>query len=181
MTLDDRYLTDLILDGDVAGLEEAAAVLDDFPDGRDALTGTRWIVHALSVGPVESVRWMLARGVDLAFEPDDGYTPLLAALERERPDRYEVLALLIEHGAPLDARGINDWTPLHMAAAREDLQALEMLLAAGADPEIRTRIDDCATPREEARILGRERAVACLEAHARARALGAADGEVERG
>ena len=87
MTLDDRYLTDLILDGDVPGLEEAAAVLDDFPDGRDALTGTRWIVHALSVGPVESVRWMLARGVDLAFEPDDGYTPLLSALERERPER----------------------------------------------------------------------------------------------
>ena len=41
-----------------------------------------------------------------------------------------------------------------MAAAGEDRAAVEILLAAGADPRLRTRIDDCETPRELAEKAG---------------------------
>lgn len=157
------YLMGLLRDGAVEKLQEAAAVMEDFPEGCDHFTGSRWIINAIDAGSIASIRWMLDRGVDLAFVQDDGYTPLLSALERSTEDRYLVLSLLVAHGAPVDQRGINDWTPMHAAAAREDIPALELLVDAGADPQARTRIDDCATPLEEARNLGRARAVTFLE------------------
>ncbi len=54
-----------------------------------------------------------------------------------------------------------------MAAARGDVDALRALVAHGADPSIRTQIDDYATPLEEARNLGRVNAVRFLEASLR--------------
>ena len=60
------------------------------------------------------------------------------------------------------ARTTNDYTPLHYAACIEDISAMELLLAHGADLNTRTRIDDYATPLEEMEILGREQSVAFL-------------------
>jgi ankyrin repeat protein len=50
-----------------------------------------------------------------------------------------------------------------MAAVREDIEALRLLVRYGADLTIRTRIDEYATPLEEARILGKQHAVKFLE------------------
>ena len=58
----------------------------------------------------------------------------------------------------MNAYGVNGWTPLHMAAGYGDLPALEVLLNAGADPTIKTEIDDYLTPAEEARKLGQHAA-----------------------
>ena len=92
----------------------------------------------------------------------EGYTALHAALERDA-DRGDLLELLLTAGAPVNAKGINDWTPAHMAAARDDVEALRVLVAHGADLTIRTGIDDRATPLEEGRILGSRNAVRFLE------------------
>jgi uncharacterized protein len=61
----------------------------------------------------------------------------------------EVL-LLLSFGAHVEQRGINDYTPLHYAAAKNDLRIIELLLAHGADPSARTRIDELSTPIEKA-------------------------------
>ena len=53
----------------------------------------------------------------------------------------------------MNLKGVNDWTPAHMAAARDDVEALRVLVAHGADVSIRTTIDGYATPLEEARNL----------------------------
>jgi ankyrin repeat protein len=53
-------------------------------------------------------------------------------------------------------RGINDFTPLHMAVAERNLLAVQILLDAGSDPDLRTRIDDCETPLEMAESAGLE-------------------------
>jgi uncharacterized protein len=58
---------------------------------------------------------------------------------------------------------LNDWTPLHYADSLDDPAAIELLLAHGADAEARTRIDDYATPLEEAEILNRRRAAEALK------------------
>lgn len=158
-----NYLAGLLKSGEIAKLEEAAEIIDDFPDGCDDFIGNRWIINAIDQGCLQTIKWMLGKGVDLAFCGDDGYTPLLSAIDRGSDDRYAVISQLIEHGAPLNRRGINDWTALHLAAAREDIPALKLLIEAGADPQVRTRIDDYRNPLEEARALGWQASVAYLE------------------
>ena len=157
------YLIALLKSGDIAKLEEAADVVDHFPDGCDDFSGSHWVINAIDQGCLASIEWMLNKGVDLSFRGDDGYTPLLSAIDRAGADRYAVIALLIEHGAPLNKRGINDWTALHLAASREDVAALKLLIEAGADPAVKTRIDDYRNPLEEARALGWQASVAYLE------------------
>ncbi len=103
------------------------------------------------------------RGVELDFLELDGYTPVHSVLERSRDDRLELLDLLLRAGAPVNRKGVNDWTPAHKAAASDDVAALRVLVEHGADLSIRTAIDDCATPLEEARILGKLAAVKYLE------------------
>lgn len=149
--------------GTVSEWEEFAEILDGFPDGKDTYIDDHWLNHALSLGRKEAVEWMVAvKKVNLDF-CDAGYTPVLSVLEREDADRYDLLTLLLEHGADINAKGSNDWTPLHHAAVQEDLRGLEILLAHGADLSIRTDIDDYATPLEEARNLKKTKAVAFLE------------------
>ena len=93
---------------------------------------------------------------------DDGFPPLIAALSctREAPganrrtDVDDILRLLLSFGADPNQRGINDYTPLHMAVAERNPLAVQILLDGGADPELRTRIDECETPLEMAKAAG---------------------------
>ena len=156
------YLIDLLAQGNIELLEEAEKVIESFPTGIDNYLQRHWITNAIDCGSLASVKWVLSRSVDLNFRDDEGYTPLLSALERERPEKYEILQLLIDSGAPINKKGVNDWTPLHMAAAREDIEALKLLIKNGADLSIRTEIDDYATPLEEAKILKKQKSVEYL-------------------
>ena len=66
----------------------------------------------------------------------------------------DIIELLLSFGADPNQRGLNDYTPLHMAVYEHNLPAIELLLKGGADPRLRTRIDDCENPREMAEKLG---------------------------
>ena len=157
------HLIDLLAEGNINLLEEAEKIIDSFPVGVDDYVGRHWITNAIDCGSLKSVKWILSRNVDLSFRDDEGYTPILSAIDREQPDKYEIIQLLIDHGAPINKKGINDWTPLHMSAAREDIEALKLLVRNGADLTIRTEIDDYATPLEEAKNLKKQRSVEYLE------------------
>jgi ankyrin repeat protein len=160
----DRYRRGIAVleSGDVSQLEALEAELDGFPHGDDPYLGRRWITNAVGVGSKAAVQWLLGKAVDLDFRDDEGYTPLHTAIDRGLPDRYEVLEMLLEAGAPVNRKGINDWTPAHMAAARDDVGALRLLVRYSADLTIRTDIDDYATPLEEARNLGKTNAASYL-------------------
>lgn len=157
------YVMDALASGDTSRLNEIEQLMNDFPNGVDGITGRRWIINAIDSRSKVSVEWMLSRRVDFSFVDDEGYSVLHVALEKEDPYKLEVLRLLLEHGAPVNAQGINDWTPAHLAAVREDIEALKLLIRFGADLSIHTRIDDYATPLEEARNLGKKRSVEFLE------------------
>ena len=159
---DFEFVIDVMKSGDLARLIELAAIDSTFPDGVDSFIGRRWIINAIDGAPLTTIDWMLSRGVDLAFRDEEGYTPLLATIESGRPDRLKLLRSLIAAGAPVNKKGVNDWTPAHMAAARDDVETLKVLVAAGADLTIRTDLDDCATPLEEAQILKKANALAYL-------------------
>ncbi|MEQ8276275.1 MAG: ankyrin repeat domain-containing protein [Deltaproteobacteria bacterium] len=57
---------------------------------------------------------------------------------------HEALKLLLEHGAPLEARGHRDRSPLHMAARLGHDKCVKVLLAAGAS--LTARDDEGNTP-----------------------------------
>ena len=105
---------------------------------------------------------MIALGADPNYPDQDGFPSLIAALSSGRADRHEVLRVLLDNGADVDLRGQNDWTPLHYAVGQRDLEAVGMLLRYGADPALKTRIDDCTTSLEDAEGTGFEDAAKLL-------------------
>jgi ankyrin repeat protein len=125
--------------------------------------------YAIHWSPYELVERLLGAGANANYADAKGFPSLFAALSGERPDRHRLISLLIAHAADPDQRGINDWTALHYAVCRRDADTLAILLAAGADPELRTRIDDCETPIEAARRAGFEAGIRLLEASAASR------------
>jgi ankyrin repeat protein len=131
-------------------------------DILDAVRGIARIHEAIYHSPLTFIRTLLELGADPNAPADDGFPSLIAALSCTRdvpgsPKRTDVDAivrLLLAFGADPNQRGINDYTPLHMAVAERNIVAIQLLLDAGADPELPTRIDDGETPMEMARTAG---------------------------
>jgi uncharacterized protein len=118
--------------------------------------------YAIYHSPLAFVRTLLERGADPNYEDHAGFPSLIAAISTERPDKRELVELLLSRGADIQQRGVNDYTPLHYAAARNDAKLIELLLARGADPNAKTRIDEFATPAQEAELLRCSEAVEAL-------------------
>lgn len=119
--------------------------------------------YAIYWSPVTFIAELIGAGSDPNYEDDAGFPALIAALSASRSDRHEIVALLLREGAdPNRQRGINDWTPLHYSVAVRDALSIRMLLEAGADPHLRTRIDDCATALEEAELANFEAGASLL-------------------
>jgi len=114
---------------------------------------------------LKMVRFLLGKGADVNALDKDGSTPLLMASRRNNwkmarmfidagadvnardgsgmtplhgaTGDSEILQFLLECNAEMDARDKWGDTPLHNAAADGKVKALEVLVAAGADVEIR--------------------------------------------
>src|SRR3982750_2727168 len=112
------------------------------------------LVYAIYHSPLSFVGKLLELGADPNGPVNDGFPPLMAVLTcardqpgtKRRNDVHEILRLLLSYGADPNGRGINDWTPLHLAVAARDVLAIHLLLESGADPELPTRIDDGESP-----------------------------------
>ena len=148
--------------GDVNALRAAVEDPDVVPNGPMPLAIGPCLVYAVYHSPLPFIRELLALGADPDRDDGDGFPPLMAALGGLRPqagapgraDALDVLAMLLEYGANPDVRGINDWTPLHMAVSQDSAAAARLLLVHGADPMLRTRIDNYDTAREYAETRG---------------------------
>jgi ankyrin repeat protein len=140
--------------GDLAALRAAVDDPAAVPNGPMPDTIGPCLVYAIYHSPLPFIRTLLALGADPNAPVDDGFPPLIAALScgreipgaNRRTDIADVLRLLLSFGVDPNQRGINDYTPLHMAVAERDAVAVHILLEAGADPDLRPRIDDCETP-----------------------------------
>jgi ankyrin repeat protein len=142
--------------GDLEALKRLLGDAPDFPNCRGpAGAGEIPLEYAIYHSPFSFVRTLLELGADPNYGNHAGFPSLIAALSTERADRYELIEVLLTFGADLGQRGLNDWTPLHYAAANDDLEGIKLLLSRGADATARTRIDDFSTPLEEAERLRR--------------------------
>ena len=166
-----QRIDDAFKKGDLSALRAAVDDPAAIPNGQMPLTVGSCLVYAIYRSPVPFIRTLLQIGADANAPVDDGFPPLIAALSctRQAPgatprtDVDEILKLLLSFGADPNQRGINDYTPLHMAVAEGNAPAVQILLDGDADPGLRTRIDDCETPLEMARTSHRADIVFILE------------------
>ncbi len=88
-------------------------------------------------GNLEAVKTLIARDADVN---KPGWAPLHYAASAGSPRHTEIIALLLEHHAFIDATSPNGTTPLMMAAHYGSEQAVQLLLNEGADPTLRNQL-----------------------------------------
>jgi len=89
------------------------------------------------------------------------YGPLYRSMERYG-DNAQIIRWLFDHGADIERRVINHWTPLHKAVNSRCIHVAECLLERGAVVDSRTIIDDDHTPLMIASAIGDLRLVELL-------------------
>ncbi|MDC7239445.1 MAG: ankyrin repeat domain-containing protein, partial [Spirochaetales bacterium] len=98
------------------------------------------VLTASAFNSAAMVRALLDEGATVFDSTPYGWTPLHVASWRSDP---ETAALLIEEGLNVNARDFDYWTPLHWAARNNpSREYLEILLASGADPALKTYRND---------------------------------------
>jgi ankyrin repeat protein len=148
--------------GDVGALRAAVDDPDQVPNGPMPLAIGPCLEYAIYHSPLPFIRTLLEIGANPNPADHIGFPPLIAALSCSRSqlgapgrsDVAEIIKLLLTFGADPNQRGINDYTALHMAVCERNLTAVKILLEAGANPRLRTRIDAFETPREIAEQAG---------------------------
>jgi hypothetical protein len=148
--------------GDLEALRAAVPDPAAIPNGPMPDVIGSCLVYAIYHSPRPFIRTLLELGADPNAPADDGFPPLVAALvtgrdqpgTTPRPDVEDVVRLLLSFGADPNQRGINDYTALHTAVAERRPVSVLLLLEAGADPDARTRIDECETAGDLARRMG---------------------------
>jgi ankyrin repeat protein len=156
-----RLIDDAFRRGDLDALRGAVDDPALVPNGQMPLTIGTCLVYAIYHSPLPFIRTLLEIGADPNAPVHDGFPPLIAALScsrdapgARRTDVNEIIRVLLSFKADVHQRGINDYTPLHMAVAERNIAAIHVLLESGADRDLRTRIDECQTPLEMARAIG---------------------------
>jgi uncharacterized protein len=169
----DRARVQTIVEADPALAIFAAAMLGDTARVEELLAANRSLVTAVSpdgwtplhlaafFGGAEAARTLLNTGASPGARSTNAMQNL--PLHAAAAGRHTGIAkLLIDHGAPVDARQHGGWTALHAAAQSGDLELAQMLVAAGAEIGARADNNQCAL--DLALTKGQQQMVEFLEA-----------------
>ncbi len=103
--------------------------------------GTRFAV-AIEEGDVDEIRALLKSGLSTETPIGDGEHKITPLLKAAWDGQGEIVALLLEKGAKINARAADTGeTPLMNAVSRGHLEIIGMLLKAGADITAKNRFD----------------------------------------
>lgn len=104
----------------------------------DALSanGENALMLAALRGHVGLFKQLIGQGAEVN---QPGWTPLHYAATHSAPASVEMVALLLEHSAYIDAASPNDTTPLMMAARYGNTETVKLLIDAGADVTLRNQ------------------------------------------
>jgi formylglycine-generating enzyme required for sulfatase activity len=115
------------------------------------------LVEMAKAGNVSAVEALLADGVDPTASAEDDSALTIAAWNGDT----KILASILKTSPDVDSVDRGHWTALGCAASKGNIDAIRMLLAAGADPNKPTS-DQGSTPLTKAAIEGQLAAVKAL-------------------
>ena len=128
-----------IFEACAAGREERVRdLLEEDPAQVNAIAddGFHPLELACFFGHYEIAELLLEYGASVD-EPSHNPMEVMPLHSAVASQSLEIVRLLLEHGAPVNARQSEDFTPLHAAAQNGDLEIMHLLLAYGADPDAR--------------------------------------------
>ena len=108
------------------------------------------LIQAIHAGEIEPLILLLQVGTDInqlgGSRTDRGSTKMYFARGSAlhfaaHRDRQDMVRLLVKHGANVDVRDENDFTPLHKAAWEGSLDMVKLLLESGADIQAGNRFN----------------------------------------
>ena len=126
-----------------AGKAEIAKILRvSNPSEGENTFSVEEIWDAASNGNLNMVKRAIANGIDVNMkDPKSGGTMLAAAALM---GHTEIVALLLEHGADVNARSKDGGTALHAAAFLGRVETVKLLLDKGADTTLRHKMGSTA-------------------------------------
>jgi ankyrin repeat protein len=134
---------------------------DSIPDSSDLARAT---IEAIQTGDVPGLTKLLKENAGLAgvrIQNDRQQYRTLLHIATDYPGHFpniaETISVLIEAGADVNARIIgctHTETPLHWAASSNDIDAINVLVAKGADLEARGGVIGGGTPLSDATAFG---------------------------
>ncbi|MDB5969729.1 MAG: ankyrin repeat protein [Hydrocarboniphaga sp.] len=128
-------------------------------NGFDNLDQTP-LIAAVSQNQVACVKQLIARGADVNLADHAGWSPLIHAAYFGSGE--ELLSLLVDHGANVNAQNNRGLTALYLASAAGHEPQVQLLLAHGANPAIASASG--YTPVRVAQLRGLSKIVELLEA-----------------
>jgi ankyrin repeat protein len=133
-----------------------AAVINSF--SKDGFTALHFACY---FGQPEVARLLIEKGakIDAVANNATQVMPLHSAASSRN---LAAARLLVEHGAPVNARQQGGWVPIHAAAQNGDQEMVDLLLANGADVDITN--NDGKTPAMVAKDKGHAKIASLLEA-----------------
>ncbi len=130
-------LADAVRRGDAVEIRRQLESVPADSPGRD---GDTLLMAAIRNGRLASVEALLEGGADPDRANARGETPVLAAAFSDDPD---ILRAVLQHGGAVDARNARTGaTPLMQALLSPNAEQYEVLLDAGADPNLADLNDD---------------------------------------
>lgn len=165
-TVDAKGQTGLILalqEGSIKVAEVLIASPKTRVEARNPQDESPLMMAALK-GHLQAVRSLLDRDADVN---KSGWAPLHYAATGTGPQQLEIIALLLERHAYIDAASPNGSTPLMMAAQYGPIDAVQLLLKEGADSTLKNQLGLMAS--DFARRVGRDKLAEELMADVRRR------------
>jgi ankyrin repeat protein len=93
----------------------------------------------VSTPDLQLIQYLLEHGASATRPLTNGFTPLIYLARGDKGEHPEKMRLLLERGAPVNARGPKGRTAMHYAASAGFLNVIVLLLDHGADV---TLVDD---------------------------------------